>query len=163
MSLATPRCDDTNDKLHLDIRVSPGNNLEPPRLGCRRDTRLFSLVRSSQRALSSRIDGAHRLDLSLGLFVALPLLDTRISVGLGSSRGKTSVLLDGPGERTRSIARLGFGKRAPVGRVSSSQSASVPAPNGWHFLKTHLCSSLAWSCACCLASFSSVRRRLTVS
>lgn len=95
----------------------PTTRLETSRLGRGRDTRLFSLIRPTQRALTSRVDGTHRLDLSLGLFVVLPLLDTRVSVRFGSSRGETTVLLDRTSERTRTVGRFRLCKCASTGRT----------------------------------------------
>jgi hypothetical protein len=96
---------------------SPQHGLETSRLGRGRDTRLFSLVGPAQCALTSRVDGTHRLDLSLGLFVVLPLLDTRVSVRFGSSRGETTVLLDRTSERTRTVGRFRLCKCASTGRT----------------------------------------------
>jgi hypothetical protein len=92
---------------HKTIAPNTLIHLETPRLGCCRDTGLFSLIGSSLRTLSTGIDSTHGLDLSLGLLVTLPLFNTRVSVGLGSPRGETTILLDRPSECSGAVRTLG--------------------------------------------------------
>lgn len=82
---------------------TPLSHLELPTLDDLGDTSLLTLVLPTVCRLTTLVDTTLTGDLLLRFIICLSLLDSRVSAGLGSSWGETTVLLNSACNGSRSI------------------------------------------------------------